>query len=377
MVEKHAIDRLKIQGFKSLQDVELELGKLNVLIGPNGAGKSNLVSYFQMLREMVDGRLQVWVAKRGGADRILTLGTKETRQISSLIKIGDIAYEFALGHTDIERLVFTKEMITDHTVGQNEQHLYETGHTEARLRSNIVHGITAEPYIIACYFSILNWKTYHFHDTSDTALVKRSGYIHDNRYLRPDASNLAAYLCMLRRDHKDTYNRIRKIVRLAIPFFSDFVLEPKEIKPDEFTIHLLWHQEDSDYSFLPSQLSDGSLRFICLVTALMQPDPPATIIIDEPEIGLHPYAITLLGALMHEASERMQIIAATQSVSLVNQFSIDDLIVVERKDGASIFKRLHESKFELWLEDYSVGELWEKKRAGRETQLDDPLVHYL
>ena len=359
-----AIDRLKIEGFKSIQQMDLELGRLNVLIGPNGAGKSNLVSYFQMLREMMDGRLKVWIAKRGGADRILTFGAKETPQFSSYIKVDDITYDFVLGHTDVELLVFTKEEITDHAVDQIGQQSYQTGHAEAQLRSNVVHGITTGPYVVSFYFSILNWKTYHFHDTSETALLKRTGYVHDNRYLRPDASNLAAYLFMLRHSHEDTYNRIRKIVRLAIPFFSDFVLEPKEIKPDEYTIQLLWQQKDSDYPFLASQLSDGSLRFICLVTALLQPNPPSTIILDEPELGLHPYAITLLGSLMHAASERMQVIVATQSVSLVNQFSIDNLIVVELENGVSKFTRKDESEFDLWLEDYTVGELWEKNVLG-------------
>lgn len=364
MVEKRPIDRLTIKGFKSLQDVELELGRLNVLIGPNGSGKSNLVSYFDMLREMVEGRLQVWIAKRGGADRILTFGAKATPQVSSHIKVDDITYEFELGNTDVEQLVFTKENIIDCTDGGSKQHSYETGHVESRLRSNFVHGVTTDPYIASFYISVFNWKTYHFHDTSVTAPIKRTGYLHDNRYLRPDASNLAAYLFMLKHDHDDTYSKIRKIVRLAVPIFGDFVLEPKEIKPDEYTIQLLWKHHNSDYYFLPSQLSDGSLRFICLVTALLQPDPPSTIIIDEPEIGLHPYAITLLGSLLHSASERMQIIVATQSVALVNQFSIDDLIVVELKDGSSVFTRFKESEFELWLEDYSVGELWEKNVLG-------------
>ncbi len=361
MAEKRPIDKLKIQGFKSLQDVELDLGKLNVLIGPNGAGKSNLVAYFHMLREMVEGRLQVWVAKRGGADRILSFGRKYTEELSSHLQFGANAYGFALEATDDDQFIFTDESLyyagrppgpIGISGGNRESHLKAHTSPGGQLRADY------------CYASITSWKTYHFHDTSETALVKRTGYVHDNRYLRPDASNLAAYLCMLRRDHSDTYNKIRKIVRLAIPFFNDFVLEPKEIKPDEFTIQLLWQQQDTNYSFLPSQLSDGSLRFICLVTALLQPNPPSTILIDEPEIGLHPYAITLLGSLMHSASERMQLIVATQSVSMVNQFSIDDLIVIEREDELSVFKRLNENDFALWLEDYSVGELWEKNVLG-------------
>ena len=127
---------------------------------------------------------------------------------------------------------------------------------------------------------------------------------------------------------------------------------------------LKWQQKDSDYVFLPSQLSDGSLRFICLVTALMQPNPPSTIIIDEPELGLHPYAIHLLGAVLRLASKRMQVIVATQSSQLLDEFSIDDLIVVELQDGVTVFNRLEEKQFEEWLKDYSVGELWDKNVLG-------------
>lgn len=363
MVEKHAIDRLKIEGFKSLQNVELELGKLNVLIGPNGSGKSNLVSYFYMLREMVEERLQVWVAKRGGADRIFTYGSKETSQFSSHIKFGDNAYEFVLSQTDVDRFVFADERLffknnypTGYSLGG--------GHYEAKLKSLIRPSEFYLRMADFCYAAITSWKVYHFHDTGDTARLKRTQALHDNQYLRHDASNLAAYLFMLRRDHSAIYDRICKTVRLAIPFFDDFILEPYEIRPDEYTIQLWWRQKANDYQFHGSQLSDGSIRFICLVIALLQPNPPSTIIFDEPELGLHPYAIALLGSLMRSASQRMQIIVATQSVSLLNEFSIDNLITVERKNGISDFSRIEESEFELWLEEFTVGELWQKNVLG-------------
>ncbi|HHG3532795.1 TPA: AAA family ATPase [Vibrio parahaemolyticus] len=205
---------------------------------------------------------------------------------------------------------------------------------------------------------------FHFHDTSDTAAVKRLGAVHDTEYLRSDASNLAAYLFKLQRENSEVYAQICKTVRLAVPFFDDFVLKPIQLASGEEQIRLLWKQADSDYPLWPSQLSDGSIRFICLVTALLQPNPPSTIIIDEPELGLHPYAITLLGALLRSASKRMQVIVSTQSVPLLNEFELDDLIVVEREEGASTFKRLDADKFRTWLDDYSVGELWEKNIIG-------------
>ena len=362
MLAKRPIDRLTIKGFKSLQDVELELGKLNVLIGPNGAGKSNLVSFFHMLREMVEERLQYWVGKRGGANLLLTFGRKHTTELTAQVTFGENSYRFTLEPTDVDRFIFTDESLFHKDKYPDGSFITSLGNSESRLKSEILPGEWQMANY--SYAPISNWKIYHLHDTSGSALVKSPGYLHDYEYLRPDASNLAAYLFGLREFHPAVYSEICKIVRLAIPFFKDFVLNPTMVKPGQYPIQLSWQQHDSDYPFVASQLSDGSLRFICLVTALLQPDPPSTIIIDEPELGLHPYAITLLGALIHAASERMQIIVATQSVSLVNQFGIENLIVVERDAGVSVFKRLDESDFDLWLEDYSVGELWEKNVLG-------------
>ncbi len=207
------------------------------------------------------------------------------------------------------------------------------------------------------------WKVYHFHDTSDTAGVKRQCAVHDNEYLRYECSNLAA-CCACKAEAPTVYNQIRKTVRLAVPFFGDFVLKPTTLATEEQQLRLLWKQDDSDYALWPSQLSDGSLRFICLVTVLLQPNPPTTIIIDEPELGLHPYAITLLGALIRSASTRTQVIVSTQSVGLLNEFDVDDLIVVDREEGGSVFKRLNEADFASWLEDYTIGELWQKNILG-------------
>ncbi len=349
----------------SIRNMErLEFRNLNVLIGPNGAGKSNFVSFFYLLREMVEGRLQRWVSDRGGSDRILTYGIKETSQFKASIDFGENGYGFSLRPNAEGQLYFDNESLL-YSGGYDETGLpLGVGHFESKLKSEIVPGEWRRADY--CYASISNWKVFHFHDTGDKAQVKRLAELHDNEYLRRDAANLAPYLYMLRQEYPSAYNMIRKIVGLALPFFDDFVLRPRPrpSSPHEQDILLYWRQKDLDYDFLPSQLSDGSIRFICLVTALLQPDPPATIIIDEPELGLHPYAITLLGALMRSASHRMQIITATQSVPFLNEFSIDDLIVVERKDGTSVFSRLDESEFEMWLDDFSVGELWEKNVLG-------------
>jgi len=365
MSKKNSISTLSIDGFKSIRHLQdLRLGSLNVLLGANGAGKSSFVSYFRMLGETVEGRLQKWTKQQGMADRIVSFGIKETDQIESFIRFGLNGYKFALDTTVDGGFVFTEEKLFFDGPYYGPKWIdLGSGHQEAKLKEKFLaqsSGSEAD----YCYSSISNWKVFHFHDTSDTAGVKRWGDLQDNDSLRPDASNLAAYLFRLQEDDPEVYAQIRKTVQLAIPFFDDFALKPRKIKGDDEQIRLLWRQKDSDYRFWPSQLSDGSIRFICLVTALLQPDPPSTIIIDEPELGLHPYAITLLASLLRSASTRMQVIVSTQSVPLVDEFTVDDLIIVEREQGDTVFKRLDEEELKTWLEDYTLGELWEKNILG-------------
>ena len=365
MSTKRPIDELTVHGFKSIRAIDnFPLHELNVFIGANGTGKSNLVSYFQMLGEMVEGRLQRWTRNQGSADRILSFGANATKLLSSYIQFGLNGYLFILEPTVDGQFNFVSERIDfDGPYFGPKRISLGTGHTEAGLKARFIsEGPNSEADY--CYSSISNWKVYHFHDTSSTAGVKRLGAIHDNAYLRTDASNLAAFLYRLSLEQPETYAQIRKTVRLAIPFFGDFDLKPQRLESGEEQIALLWRQKDSDYPFHPSQLSDGSIRFICLATAILQPDPPSTIVIDEPELGLHPYAITLLGSLLRAASKRMQVIVSTQSVPLVNEFSPEDLVVVEREDDASVFKRLNPDELETWLEEYSLGELWEKNVLG-------------
>lgn len=362
MSSKRPIDSLQIKGFKSIRSLEMELKPINVLIGSNGSGKSNFISYFQMLAQLREGRLSWWVNQQGGANRILHYGVKRTHSLDSNIILQDVSYAFSLSPTKDERLIFEFESVLVNNNGKIElEHEWDhySGHSET-----VFDGRHCGLELYCTNAIQNNWRIYHLHDTSDTAGMKRKGAVHDNKYLRSDASNLAAFLYRLKHEHTECYESIVDTIRLVIPFFDDFVLEPKALPTEEMQIRLLWRQINSDYELWPSQLSDGSIRFICLVTALMQPEPPSTIIFDEPELGLHPYAITLLGALFRRASERMQVIISTQSVALLNQFNLDEIITVDRQNGHSIFKRLDEEQFSAWLDEYTIGELWEKNLLG-------------
>lgn len=218
------------------------------------------------------------------------------------------------------------------------------------------------------YQGLSGLMVYHFHDTSGTAGVRHPGAINVSDYLYPDASNLAALLNRITYTNPDQYAKIRDVVRLAAPFFDDFQLHPIRLNRD--LIQLEWTQKDSDYPFLASQLSDGTLRFICLATALLQPSPPATMLFDEPELGLHPYALTLLANLFEQSAKQhgsyvaRQVIVSTQSAQLLNEFAPEDVIVVERTQGESVFQRLNSTQLSGWLEEYTLGELWQKNVLG-------------
>jgi len=360
------IDRITLKGFKSIRSLEdFPLRSLNILIGANGAGKSNFVSFFTFLRRAVEGKLTFHVTKKGGADSHLFMGPKVTRELCVHLHFRPNGYEFRLEPTIDNTFVFSDERIkVDQIGGGVFDWLIGEGHRESLLKEQLKR--TEDPRIMFfrhAYDSILSWVTYHFHDTSDTAPMRRPGSVRDNEYLRPDAANLGAYLLMLRDRHQKIYERIRDTVRLAAPFFDNFKFRPRPSNGDE-TLQLEWTQRGSDYPFLVTQLSDGTLRFIALTTALLQPNPPATILLDEPELGLHPYALTLLAALLQEASTETQVIVSTQSASLLDHFEAEDVVVVEREDGASSFKRLSSAELEEWRKDYSLGELWEKNIFG-------------
>ena len=353
------IESIKIKGFRSIKSLDLTLEPLNVLIGSNGSGKSNFINYFRFFSGIVNRNLEHWVNTQGGANRILTYGIKETDTLSSSIRFQPYTYDFKLSATVDDRLIFLDENLC---LKDQEAEFLGKGHSESKVKAAIDQ--TRMANISDAEISEWYLMIYHFHDTSETAKVKLQGPLHENKKLASNASNLAAFLYRLKNEYKECYQEIIDTIRLAIPFFDDFILEPTVLSTEEQQIRLLWKQLNSDYELWPSQLSDGSIRFICLVTALLQPDPPSTIIFDEPELGLHPYAVTLLGALFKKASKKMQVIISTQSVLLLNQFNIKDIVVVDREDGVSIFKRLEENKFKEWLEEYTLGELWEKNILG-------------
>lgn len=362
-----SVKSLTVTGYKSIRELRnFQLTNLNVLIGANGAGKSNFISLFRLLNEMYEQQLQVYVQTQGGPDALLHFGRQNTSKLhaefyfsdSAHLFDGDMGYLFDLIPTNDNRLVFGNEISRFLGISPDgSDAMLGRGHDESKLKS------ATDPHSPDVRQSITNWRVYHFHDTGEKSKVKQKHLVNDNLRLKTDAANLAAYLRMLHEKHLEHYQRIVDTIRLVTPFFGDFIHRTGEIEH----IELEWTQRGKpDTPFKALHLSDGTLRFICLATLLLQPIYllPDTILIDEPELGLHPYAIAVLSDIFKQISEQRQLIVSTQSVELVNELSPEDIIVVDQENDVSTFKRFTQEELVGWLEQYSMGELWKSNVLG-------------
>ena len=359
------LSQLTIKGYKSIRDLEgFKLTDLNILIGANGSGKSNFISIFKLLETIYQKKLQEYVIDHDGPDALLYYGRKVTKKINMEFYFDVNGYEFTLQPTLANKIKISNETL--HFTGYinpydgqfrcPSRHLIQDVGNESKLKES------TDQYAQYIKPAIESWRIYHFHDTSDTASVKQIHSMSDNLRLKPDAANLAAFLNKLKQRYSKNYSLIVKTIRLVAPFFDDFVF-----REGEESIQLEWNEVGNpDTPFKAHVLSDGTLRFICLATLLLQPKVlmADTILIDEPELGLHPYALSILADLIKVTSEQTQLIVSTQSVELINHFSPNDIIVVDRVNNASTFRRLDETELQDWLEDYNLGDLWKQNIIG-------------
>lgn len=361
-----ALDWITVDGFRSIARIErLGLRPINVLIGPNGSGKSNFIGVFSFLNAIRDGALGKYVARAGGAERVLHFGSKTTSTIAIHVSFDDERnqYSIVLESDQSDGLYALTETVYFWRKGQYlkpyedslSQHRGEAGISNSKTQNRIARHVQNH---------LDRWILYQFHDTSAASPMRKTADVNDNRRLRSDGSNLAAFLHLLRETHEAEYDMIRRTVRLTAPFLEDFILEPSALNEDK--IRLEWRHRGSDAYFDASSLSDGTLRFIALATLLLQPKSlrPSVVLLDEPELGLHPHAITLLAALVKQVSVETQVVLATQSSLLLDHFGPEDVLVADRVNGATGFTRLDGKELEEWLCDYSLGQLWEKNELG-------------
>jgi predicted ATPase len=363
------LTRISIEGFRSIQSAQVELKPLNVFIGANGAGKSNLIACIPLLNVALSGSFQHFVQTRGPASALLHFGPKATPVLSAAVEFttdeGRCRYRCNLAYAQGDTLVFTQEdvefqAVRDPTpIGRN---LGTGAYRESMSAPWAENDSTAR----AIKSLLGQCRVYQFNDTSLDSPLRSNPFAHDDPYLRANGSNLTSFLFRLQHEHPHEYRQIEKALNTVLPWFKDFALDPQGVAPKQ-NIPLRWRTPDKpDYEFSVSQLSDGSLRLMCLVTLLLQPEDlrPRLIVLDEPELGLHPAAESLVAGLIKVASFSTQILVATQSASFLDHFSADDVIVVENDHGRSTFARQSSETLKSWLDLYSLGQLWQKDVIG-------------
>ena len=356
------LEYIKIEGFKSIETMELELKSINVLIGSNGSGKSNFIAFFRMVHAIFNRKLQRFVIEEK-ADNLLYFGRKTTESLYGKMFFSEDkknvnAYWFNLIQTKDGGLFIDREGSGYNVDKDNDYQNYFTFNNLEESQIQKSNTFRDDRYLKK-YLS--NIQIYHFHDTSTTSMLRKECDLADNLYLKPDGRNLPAFLYYLKMEHPKTFKRLEKTIQQVAPYIDHLLLEPNRLNKKE--IELRWvEKNDLQSNFSAYQFSDGTLRFIALATVLMQPEPPAVIIIDEPELGLHPQSISKLAALIKSASAKTQIIISTQSVNLVDCFDLENIVAVDRseEEKQSVFKRLESESLKTWLEDYSLGDLWQR-----------------
>ncbi|SHN92938.1 hypothetical protein BHECKSOX_1895 [Bathymodiolus heckerae thiotrophic gill symbiont] len=353
------LSRIKIKGFKSIKALDLEMKPINVLIGANGSGKSNFISVFKLLDVLYQKKLQTYISTNGKAERFLHFGSQITQEIIIDLSLSDANTYFLKLAKDVDNDSFVIDIDNAAFTVYRKTHDVSYSSLESNISNETSSGIieNSKNYLQQC-------KLYHFHDTSEKAKFKSNQDIKDNDFLWSDAGNLAPFLLRLSQDYPEDYQNIVSAIQTVASYFHDF-----SFKKDSKDVLLRWQHKNNleGVGFSANNLSDGTARFICMATLFLQPKElrPATIVLDEPEIGLHPVALTVLSEIIKAVSnDGSQVIISTQSVTLANCFKPDDFIVVDYVDGVSSFRRLKEQELDVWLEEYQMGDIWNKGLLG-------------
>jgi predicted ATPase len=348
---------LKIEGYKSIQSLEIEFSNINIIIGANGVGKSNFINFFNFVKKIIDKELEFYTAQSAGVNKLLYFGKKITNQLNFDLKFPPNRYSVSLIPTDDDKFIFLNE--STYIDSSNEVYLQNKGNKESKLPLYEPDGYGVNQYVL---HYIKDWKVYHFHDTSKNSPMKQPCRIDDYYSFDINGGNLPAFLYSIKNNNPSSYKKMVRTIQKIAPFFHDFILEPDIINKD--MIKLRWKHKGNDLYFDANDLSDGTIRFICLITLFLQPNLPRIILLDEPELGLHPFALNILASVFRVVSQKTQIIASTQSSTFADYFDIEDIIIADSIDNTTKFKRLDKEKYQDWLDEYSIGEMWQKNLIG-------------
>lgn len=355
------INYIEIKNFKSINNLKIDMKSINILIGANGVGKSNFIGFLKLINALYEESLQNYFVKND-IDSVFYFGRKKSDYIYGKLFFDNInSYFFKLDSDNSSSAYIAEEGFGYNADIDNDVHNYfrNANLKESKLKTKV---LARMDYIRK---HLRNLQIFHFHDTSSNSPLRKESDVEDNQYLKYDGRNLAAYLYFLKEKEPISYKRILMSISSIAPFIKDFILEPNKLNPNK--ISLRWKNiYDEESNFNANQFSDGTLRFIALATLLLQPEPPKVIVIDEPELGLHPFAINKLSGLIKSCSSESQIIISTQSSGLISNFSPDDILVMESDNNEKQSKifRLKNDDFTNWLETYTLGDIWEQNKMN-------------
>jgi len=369
-----AIESVHIRGFRSLADVQLvDLPKATVLIGANGSGKSNIIRFFEMVSWMLRSRrLGEFVERNGGGDDQLFGGSRITSRIEAEISLradrGRNDYRFTLAYAHPDRFFFAKEAFRFSDAARDTEapwQYLDSGHREAQIveasQSAEYPGANTQTARVITRL-LRSCAVYQFHDTSDDSNFNKLWDVADNEQLRSHGGNLAAVLHRLEQEDFRRYEYICKQIGRILPGFDRFDIAERYGK-----VRLRWRPKWGDKTIGAHLTSDGSLRFFALATLLNLPPEmlPDVILLDEPELGLHPSAVDLVGGMINGLSAERQIIVATQSPLLVDTFELDEIFTLDLEKGQTHINRLDPEQYRIWLDDdFTAGTLWKQSFFG-------------
>lgn len=369
------------------EKTELELAKLNVVIGPNGSGKSNLIEAISLL-QAAPTVLEAPVRLGGGIHHWLWKGAEETPHAHIEVTAcpapnGSMDLRYAFAFTEIEqRFELVDERLENAQAYDGKQdpyiyYRYQRGHAVLNVESDGKRGLkqvdaTSDESIFSQRkepdeHPVLTWlgkefkgiriyREWNFGRRAQLRRPQEAGAPND--FLQEDCSNLGLVLNSLQREPK--------VKRDILGFLTEFYdgIEDYFVIIEGGTVQLFL--QEGDYSIPASRLSDGTIRYLCLLAILCHPRPPALICIEEPELGIHADIMPVIAKLLRQASERTQLIVTTHSDALIDALSDtpEAVVVCEKEDGCTELRRLEKEKLKDWLNTYSLGELWRKGEIG-------------
>ncbi|HJJ96373.1 MAG TPA: AAA family ATPase [Methanocorpusculum sp.] len=340
------ISRVRIAGFRSIEDADFPLDRINLLIGSNGSGKSNILGIFELLHAVTTGKLQTYVAESGGPEVLFRYGTKQTDKIVLRAEFGDSFYEIHLHPApDSGCRIASEQLIL--TTGDKTLKLVSSDTVE----TGIFAGAHEDPSWESFRLHLQSWTTYRFQSRCTGA---------------EDERRLTEFLFRLKQTEPGYLEKITDTIRLIFPQFGDFLF-----REENGAVTLFWTDKQAGgHAFGLHVLSDGTARFMNLAVLLLQPAPPRMILIDEPELGLHPFAVAVLADLMKLASRSAQLLVSTQSVQLLNAFGPAEestgsrILIVDMNRGTTTITEPTPESLADWIEEYSIGELWQMNVLG-------------